>query len=306
MLKTEGSAVTRYSHDGLGALTSVTLPDSTVVTYEYDARQRRVAKRRNGTVVKRWIYDGQYRVVAEVDGAGVVTSRFVYGSQSHSPDYLVRSGVAYAYVKNHLGSVAIVVDSGSGAVAQRIEYDPWGNTTSDSAPGFQPFGFAGSIYDNETKLNHMGFRDYDGITGTFTAKDPLRLAGGLGLYAYADNDLPNLVDPTGLGKEPGKLKRLVYLLMELVNPGPIRKVPKELEEGARVVSEANKGVNCPKSSGAGGAPGMPLEDVKFTFDDKLGLFLPVFVYGPEFWRSHAPEWFADLPGQGSGPYQGVF
>ena len=57
-------------HDGLGALTSVTLPSGAVVTYEYDGRQRRVAKRVGGAVVKRWVYDGQYRVVAEVDGAG--------------------------------------------------------------------------------------------------------------------------------------------------------------------------------------------------------------------------------------------
>ena len=52
--KTEGGQTTQYTHDGLGALQSVTLPDSTQVTYEYDARQRRVAKRRNGALEARW------------------------------------------------------------------------------------------------------------------------------------------------------------------------------------------------------------------------------------------------------------
>ncbi len=178
-LKTEGSGVTRYTHDGLGALTSVTLPDATVIAYDYDARQRRVAKRRNGVVVKRWVYDGQYRVAAEVDGSGVVTSRFVYASQSNSPDYLLRAGATYAYVKNHLGSIVLVVDSGTGAIAQRLDYDPWGNVVGDSAPGFQPFGFAGGCADGDTKLYHMGFRDYDPSTGSFNAKDPLRLSQGL-------------------------------------------------------------------------------------------------------------------------------
>lgn len=177
-LKTEGSAVTQYTHDGLGALASVTLPDSTVVAYEYDARQRRVAKRRNGAVVKRWVYDGQYRVVAEVDGAGAVTSRFVYASQSHSPDYLVRGGVTYAYVKNHLGSVKLVVDSGSGAVVQQVEYGPWGNVVSNTAPDFQPFAFAGGVYDPDANLTHFGFRDYDGACGAWSSKDPARLVGG--------------------------------------------------------------------------------------------------------------------------------
>ncbi len=178
--KSEGSAVTQYNHDGLGALSSVTLPDSTVVTYEYDGRQRRVAKRRNGTVVTRWVYDGQYRVAAEVDGAGVLTSRFVYASTSNSPDYLVRGGVTYAYVKNHLGSVRLVVDSSTGAVAQRLDYDAWGNITSNSAPDFQPFAFAGGVYDIDTKLTHFGFREYDAQAGVWTAKDPIRL--GVGAY----------------------------------------------------------------------------------------------------------------------------
>lgn len=197
-LKTDGSAVTQYTHDGLGALTSVTLPDSTVVTYEYDARQRRVAKRRNGIVVKRWVYDGQYRVVAEVDGAGSVMSRFIYASQSHSPDYLVRGALTYTYVKNHLGSVKLVVDSGSGAVLQQVEYGPWGNVASNTAPDFQPFAFAGGIYDPETDLTHFGYRDYDGECGVWSSKDPARLVGGLNSYSAHGGRPTQIIDPTGL------------------------------------------------------------------------------------------------------------
>ncbi len=197
-LKNEGSAVTRYTHDGLAALTSVTLPDSTVVTYDYDARQRRVAKRRNGMVVKRWIYDGQYRVVAEVDGAGVVTSRFVYGSQSHSPDYLLRAGKTYAYVKNHLGSILMVVDSGSGEIAQRVEYDAWGSITANSLPDFQPFAFGGGLFDSDTALLHFGYRDYDPTTGAWTAKDPIRLSGGANALSYCRDDPQGCLDPDGL------------------------------------------------------------------------------------------------------------
>ncbi len=196
--KTEGSAVTRYAHDGLGALTSVTLPDATVVSYQYDGKQRRVAKLRNGTVSKRWIYDGQYRVVAEVDAAGAVTSRFVYGSQSHSPDYFVRAGITYAYVKNHLGSIRLVVDASTGVEAQRLDYDPWGAVVLNSNPGFQPFAFAGGVYDEDTEMMHFGFRDYDSMTAVWTAKDPIRLAGGLSLMVYARNTPTQDIDPVGL------------------------------------------------------------------------------------------------------------
>jgi RHS repeat-associated protein len=149
-------------------------------------------------VEKRWVYDGQYRVAAEVDGAGTVTSRFVYGSQSHSPDYLVRGGVTYVYVKSHLGSVKLVVDATTRAVVQRLDYDAWGQVTEDTSPGFQPFGFAGGVYDVDTRLTHFGFRDYDAQAGVWTSKDPIRLVGGLSAFDYAEANPIQLVDRDGL------------------------------------------------------------------------------------------------------------
>src|SRR5262249_55202784 len=144
--------VTRYQYDGTGGLRQATPPDGTQIDYVIDARGRRVGKRRNGQLEKGWLYDGQLRIVAELDGSGTVTSRFVYGTLGHSPDYLVRGGVSYRFVHDSLGSVRLVVNSATGAIAQRIDYDEWGNVLADSAPGFQPFGFAGGLYDTELKL----------------------------------------------------------------------------------------------------------------------------------------------------------
>jgi RHS repeat-associated protein len=195
--RTEGASVTHYSFDGMGGLQSVTLPDGTLLEYVLDGLQRRVAKKRNGVVERRWLYDGQIRVVAEVDGAGNV-SRFVYGTFGHSPDYMVRGGVTYRFVHDSLGSVRFVVNSSSGAVAQKLDYDAWGNVLADSSPGFQSFGFAGGVRDADTGLAHFGFRDYDSLVGRWTAKDPIRFRGGDGnLYAYVFNRPAFLVDPDG-------------------------------------------------------------------------------------------------------------
>jgi phosphomannomutase len=67
--------------------------------------------------------------------------------------------------------------------------------TRDTSPGFQPFGFAGGLYDRDSGLVRFGARDYDPETGRFTAPDPLRFDGGdTNLYAYAAGDPVNLVD----------------------------------------------------------------------------------------------------------------
>ena len=89
----------------------------------------------------------------------------------------------------------------AGVVVQRLDYDDWGNVTNDTNPGFQPFGFAGGIYDRDTNLTRFGARDYDPETGRWTAKDPIKFAGGMNFYGYALNNPINFVDPTGLDWE---------------------------------------------------------------------------------------------------------
>jgi RHS repeat-associated protein len=139
------------------------------------------------------------RPVAELDGANAVVSRFVYGSRANVPDYMVKGGVTYRIVTDQLGSPRLVVDVVTGAIAQRIDYDEFGQVTSDTNPGFQPFGFAGGIYDPDTKLVRFGTRDYDAETGRFATKDPIRFAGGDGnAYVYVWNDPVNFIDPVGL------------------------------------------------------------------------------------------------------------
>lgn len=197
--KVQGAQTTTYGYDIHGNLRSVTLPGGGQIGYLVDARNRRIGKRVNGVITQRWLYESDLRIAAEVDAAGVVQTRFVYGLRPNVPEYMVRGGVTYRLITDHLGSVRLVVNATSGAVAQRIDYDEWGKVTSDSNPGFQPFGFAGGLYDADTGLVRFGARDYDAATGRWTAKDPIGFAGGdSNLYAYVGGNPLSMTDPSGL------------------------------------------------------------------------------------------------------------
>jgi RHS repeat-associated protein len=81
-----------------------------------------------------------------------------------------------------------------------MDYDEFGNVLVDTNPGFQPLGFAGGLYDTETKLVRFGARDYDAEVGRWTAKDPVLFVGGqVNIYIYVANNPINLFDPSGLG-----------------------------------------------------------------------------------------------------------
>lgn len=118
-----------------------------------------------GGVVERFIYQDQLEPVAKVDGEGTVLELYVYAEKGHVPSYMVKGGTTYRVISDHLGSVRMVVDAQSGTIAQEITYDEFGIVLSDTNPGFQPFYFAGGVYDLDTKLVKFGARDYDPEVG---------------------------------------------------------------------------------------------------------------------------------------------
>jgi len=195
---------TSYVYDELGNLRSVSLPSGTQIGYLVDGRNRRVGKTVNGSLVQGFLYQDGLHPVAELDNTGKLVSLFIYGSRENVPDYLVKGGVRYRIISDHLGSPRLVINASSGALAQRLDYDAFGNVLLDTSPGFQPFGFAGGLYDRDTKLVRFGARDYDPEVGRWTARDPLHFIGrDANLYAYVENDPLNWSDPAGLMKLPG-------------------------------------------------------------------------------------------------------
>jgi RHS repeat-associated protein len=197
--KTAGGQTTSYQYDEMGNLMAVAQPGQPQIDYLVDGNNRRIGKQVGGTLVQGFLYQNGLNPIAELDGAGNVVSRFVYGARANVPEYMIRGGTTYRIIADHLGSPRLVIDTATGAVAHRLDYDEFGRVLADTNPGFQPFGFAGGLYDADTGLVRFGARDYDAVTGRWTGKDPIRFrGGGVNLYLYVYSDPINFIDPSGL------------------------------------------------------------------------------------------------------------
>jgi RHS repeat-associated protein len=204
--RTAGGQVTEYEYDIRGGLRSVTLPTMRV-EYVLDPLGRRIGRNVGGVLERGWLWQGS-RIVAEVDAASVVTKRFGYVDDSSiTPVFMTEGTQSYRILQDERGSVRFVLNTADGSVVQALEYDEFGRVLLDTNPGFQPFGYAGGLHDPATGLVRFGFRDYDPQTGQWTARDPIRFAGGqTSLYAYVRNNPINWVDPTGTGPFSGSPK----------------------------------------------------------------------------------------------------
>lgn len=193
-----GPQTTNYTYDALGNLIAATLPDGTALGYVVDGQNRRVGVTVNGILTAGYLWDGS-RLVGQLDGNNNLVSQFVWGTRHNIPDYMISNGVTYRFVADATGSPRLIVNTNTGAIAEQIDYSPFGDITNDTNPGFQPFGFAGGLYDQKTKLLRFGARDYYPAIGRWTAKDPARFAAGdPNLYAYALNNPLNRIDVSGL------------------------------------------------------------------------------------------------------------
>jgi RHS repeat-associated protein len=198
--QTSGGMRTAYTYDALGNLTAATLPNATKLTYVIDAENHRVGKTVNGVRASGFLYDDDDRIVAQLNGSNQLVSQFVYATGLGSPDYMIAGTSTYRIIHDAVGSPVMLIDTASGTVAEQITYDEFGNVLSDTNPGFQPFGFAGGLYDQDTRLIRFGARDYNPATGRWTVKDQTLLSGGdTNLYDYAQTDPINHTDSNGLG-----------------------------------------------------------------------------------------------------------
>lgn len=93
-------------------------------------------------LVDGFLYRSQLKPAAWLNPDASIKATFVYGLHANVPEYMVQGSTTYRLITDQVGSVRLVENTSTGAVAERIDYDEFGNVLSDAAPGTQPFGFA--------------------------------------------------------------------------------------------------------------------------------------------------------------------
>jgi RHS repeat-associated protein len=196
-IKTSSGTTTTYEYATRGELMKVVLPSGDVIEYVNDPLGRRIAKKVNGTITEKYLWQGLTRLLAVYDDSDNLLERFIY-ADSRLPVAMQSDGNAYYLAYDQVGSLISVADS-SGNVIKSVTYDSFGNVIQDSATTvWIPIGFGGGLIDADTGLVRFGFREYSPEIGRWTAKDPILFRGSdSDLYGYCLSDPINLIDPYG-------------------------------------------------------------------------------------------------------------
>jgi RHS repeat-associated protein len=108
----------------------------------------------------------------------------------------------YYYLKDHLGSIRVVVDE-TGNTVSSDDYDPWGmildgrSTNNDYVDA--KYKFTGKEFDTETNYYHFAARPYDGRIGRWLQIDPLTdESPEISPYVYGNNNPITIVDLFGM------------------------------------------------------------------------------------------------------------
>ncbi|MFO7767680.1 MAG: RHS repeat-associated core domain-containing protein [bacterium] len=169
----------------------------------YDKNNQRVQKKVVSGTTTNYMRDIRGLVLA-VFNSTTISERYVWGplgivaivkGNNSSP-------TSYYTIKDHLGAVRTVVNTGGTAVAG-YDYYPYGLNlrSSVNAGASCRFLFGGKELDSELSLDLYYFeaRFYNPEIGRFVSPDPLRI--GWSPYPFANNNPLRWVDPTGLGPQ---------------------------------------------------------------------------------------------------------
>jgi RHS repeat-associated protein len=157
-------------------------------------------------------YDGD-RLAAEQDPDGRVRVYVYAAEDSLVPLVFVdydgidadpQDGRVHTVFVDHLGMPLLIENHRGLPVWRAAKVDPYGAIEVDPTSSIHyALRWPGHYFDRDTGLHYNRHRYYDPVLGRYLQSDPLGIAGGDNLYAYASNPLVH-VDLLGLHAKPDK------------------------------------------------------------------------------------------------------
>ena len=177
-----------YKYNEFNEMTSFESNKESKWEYAYLPNGLRYRKS-NASNFDRYVWDRNGNIIAEMNGEGNLTSKYVRGNKLISKD-----GNEYFGYDGH-GSV-VNISNESGKSIKSYDYDAFGVELNKDANDTNLFRYCAEQYDNETDSIYLRARYYSPSLGRFTTEDPAK--DGDNWYSYCAGNPVNSWDPSGL------------------------------------------------------------------------------------------------------------
>lgn len=223
----------------------------------------------------RYLYDG-WNVIVEYDGAtGNIGKRFTWGldfsnllqgaggvggllaCKDTKATAATGDDESYLYQYDANGNDTSRIDSASGAILARYDYDPYGNPLP--IPGYfgpftddNPYRFSSKPRDSVTGLYYSGYRYYSAEMGRWVSRDPIEEDDQFNFYVGLQNSPASAIDRDGRGtastfdalerwkwEQQDRLRRGQTTTTQPVTTQPATPKPDRPIDGNRNISDYN-------------------------------------------------------------------
>ena len=177
-----------YKYNEFNEMTSFESNKESKWEYAYLPNGLRYRKS-NASHFDRYVWDRNGNIIAEMNGEGNLTNKYVRGNKLIS-----KNGNEYFGYDGH-GSV-VNISNESGKSIKSYDYDAFGVELNKDANDTNLFRYCAEQYDNETDSIYLRARYYSPSLGRFTTEDPAK--DGNNWYSYCAGNPVNSWDPSGL------------------------------------------------------------------------------------------------------------